>query len=180
MTEGPTIWRLVAILRGVRPDEVEAIGGALVEAGATAIEVPLNSPDPLKSVERLARRFGDAVLIGAGTVLEPGQAAAVRDAGGRLIVSPDAHAPVIEATKAAGLLSAPGVATATEVFSALRAGADALKLFPAFKIGTDGLKAFRAVLPPETPALAVGGVEPADFESWLAAGASGFGLGSSL
>ena len=171
---------IVAILRGVRPDEVEEICAALLRAGVTAIEVPLNSPEPLDSIRRIAERFGESALIGAGTVLEPEQVDQVRAAGGRLVVSPDAHAPVIRAAKAAGMMSVPGVATATEAFTALRAGADALKLFPAFKIGPDGYKALSAVLPPETWTLAVGGVETADFDAWLTAGVSGFGLGSSL
>ncbi|WP_428924913.1 2-dehydro-3-deoxy-6-phosphogalactonate aldolase [Marinibacterium sp. SX1] len=171
---------IVAILRGVRPDEVEAIAGVLVDSGITRIEVPLNSPDPLDSVARLARGYGEVALIGAGTVLSPEDVQAVRDAGGRLIVSPDCNADVIRATKAAGMLSFPGVMTPTECFAALRAGADGLKFFPGSLVGPAGLKAIRAVLPPETEVLAVGGAGPDNLAEWIAAGANGFGIGSEL
>lgn len=171
---------IVAILRGVAPEEAEAVAEACVSAGIRAVEVPLNSPEPLESIRRMAARFGAEALIGAGTVLVPEQVEAVRAAGGRLIVSPDAHPPVIQAAKAAGMVSIPGVFTATEAFSALRAGADGLKLFPAFKAGPDGFAALKAVLPPEAWVLAVGGVAVADFPAWLAKGISGFGLGTSL
>ena len=171
---------IVAILRGVRPDEVEAIAGVLVDSGITRIEVPLNSPDPLDSVARLARGYGEVALIGAGTVLSPEDVQAVRDAGGRLIVSPDCNADVIRATKAAGMLSFPGVMTPTECFAALRAGADGLKFFPGSLVGPAGLKAIRAVLPPETEVLAVGGAGPDNLAEWIAAGANGFGIGSAL
>lgn len=171
---------IVAILRGVRPEEVEAITGALVDAGITRIEVPLNSPDPLDSIARLVRTFGQDALIGAGTVLTLQDVAAVHDVGGKLIVSPDTNAEVIRATKAAGLLSYPGVMTPTECFAALRAGADGLKIFPGSLIGPDGLKAIRAVLPPGTEVLAVGGAGPDNLGQWIAAGADGFGIGSAL
>lgn len=171
---------LIAILRGVRPDEVEAIGAALVEAGIERIEVPLNSPEPLESVRRLARAFGGRAEIGAGTVMTPAEVEAVAAADGRLIVSPDADPAVIRATKAAGLRSAPGALTPGECFAALKAGADALKIFPAFLMGIEGLKALRAVLPAGTRVYMVGGVGPAGFADWIAAGADGFGLGSSL
>ncbi|MBR29256.1 MAG: 2-dehydro-3-deoxy-6-phosphogalactonate aldolase [Rhodobacteraceae bacterium] len=171
---------LVAILRGLRPEEAVAVGEALLAEGIDRIEVPLNSPDPLVSIARLAEAFGDRALIGAGTVLTKAEVEAVAGAGGRLIVAPNADAAVIRAAKAAGLTCLPGVFTATECFAALAAGADGLKLFPAFLMGPEGLKALRAVLPAGAQALPVGGVGPADFPAWLAAGASGFGLGSSL
>lgn len=171
---------LVAILRGIRPEEVDAIGDALVEAGFALVEVPLNSPDPLRSIERLAKRFGDRAVVGAGTVLTPAQVDSVRDAGGRLIVSPDSNPEVIARTVHAGLFSLPGFLTPSEGFSALAAGAHALKLFPADAAGPRMLKALLAVLPPRVPVIAVGGMEPTGVPSWLAAGATGLGLGSAL
>ena len=171
---------LIAILRGLRPDDAVGIGRALVAAGITRIEVPLNSPDPFASIRRLADALGDVAQIGAGTVLSPAQVAEVAVSGGQLVVSPDCNPEVIAATKAAGMASYPGVATPTEAFTALRAGADGLKLFPAFLIGPAGLGALRAVLPPATEIYAVGGVGPETFADWLAAGATGFGIGSAL
>ena len=171
---------LVAILRGVTPDEVVGIGEALVEAGFTLIEVPLNSPSPLASVERLARAFGERALIGAGTVLRVEDVGAVRDAGGRMVISPNSETDVIAATAAAGLASLPGYFTPTEAFAALRAGATALKLFPAEAASPGVLRAQRAVLPRHVPVLAVGGVAPDTMAPWRAAGADGFGLGSAL
>ncbi len=171
---------IVAILRGIRPDEAEPVAAALIGAGITKIEVPLNSPDPFDSIARIAARFGGTAVIGAGTVLLPGDVARVRDAGGTLIVSPDTNAVVIGATKRLGLLSYPGVMTPTECFAALAAGADGLKLFPASLIGPSGLRALRAVLPLETEILAVGGAEPEHFAAWFVAGISGFGMGSAL
>ena len=171
---------LVAILRGVRPDEVEAIGEALVEAGFTLIEVPLNSPDPLESISRLARRLGPAAVVGAGTVLTTGDVAAVAAAGGQLIVSPDSNPAVIRASVAAGLVSLPGFFTPTEGFAALAAGAHGLKLFPAEGASPAYLKAQRAVLPKGLPVLAGGGVTPDNLGAWMAAGANGAGLGSAL
>ncbi len=171
---------LVAIIRGVTPGEAEAIGEAIFEAGIRIIEVPLNSPDPLASIERLARRFGDGALIGAGTVLEASDVARVNDAGGRVIVSPNTFAPVIEAAAAAGLVSLPGFFTPSEAFTALRAGATGLKLFPAEGAAPAMVKAQRAVLPKDVPLLVVGGVSPGNMRPWLDAGAQGFGLGSGL
>ena len=171
---------LVAILRGLTPEEAPAVGDALVDAGFTLIEVPLNSPDPLRSIALLAERLADRALIGAGTVLQPAQVEAVGAAGGRLIVSPNVDAAVIRATRALGLVSLPGYQTPTEAFTALAAGATALKLFPADVASTAALRAHRAVLPSGTRVLAVGGVTPEGIAAWRAASADGFGLGSSL
>lgn len=171
---------LVAILRGVTPGEAEAIGEAVFDAGIRIIEVPLNSPDPLASIERLARRFGDGALVGAGTVLDAADVARVRDSGGRVIVSPNTFAPVIEAAAAAGLVSLPGFFTPSEAFAALRAGATGLKLFPAEGSAPAVVKAQRAVLPRDVPLLVVGGIGPGTMQPWLDAGAQGFGLGSGL
>ncbi|HCW60498.1 MULTISPECIES: 2-dehydro-3-deoxy-6-phosphogalactonate aldolase [Sphingobium] len=171
---------LVAILRGVRPDEVEPIGDALVEAGFTLIEVPMNSPDPLGSIGRLARRLEGKALVGAGTVLTPDQVDAVQQAGGQLIISPNSNLSVIARSAEAGLISMPGYFTPTEAFAAVQAGASALKLFPAEAATPTVLKAQRAVLPKELPVLAVGGINPGNMGPWVAAGADGFGLGSAL
>jgi len=171
---------LIAILRGVRPDEVEEIGEALVGAGYTLIEVPMNSPDPLESVSRLALRFAGRAVIGAGTVLREDQVAAVSAAGGTMIISPNANLRVISASAAAGLVSLPGIATPSEAFAAIEAGATALKLFPAEAASPAVVKAMRAVLPKETRLLPVGGIAPGTMAPWTAAGAAGFGLGSAL
>ena len=171
---------LIAILRGIEPREAEAVAGALIEAGVERIEVPLNSPDPLASVEIMARAFGASVLIGAGTVLTVQDVVRVAAAGGQMVVSPNTDGDVIRAARALEMQSWPGAFTASECFAALAAGASGLKLFPAAQLGTAGLKALRAVLPYEAQAVAVGGVGPSDFEAWRAAGATGFGLGSSL
>jgi len=171
---------LVAILRGVKPDEVVAIGEALVDAGIGIIEVPLNSPDPLVSIAALARRFGDSALIGAGTVLTVEQVGQVARAGGRIIVSPSTDYDVIAATAAEGLVSAPGYFTPSEAFLALKAGATALKLFPAEAATPALVRAQRAVLPKDVPLLIVGGVKPDAVGAWSEAGADGFGLGSAL
>lgn len=171
---------LIAILRGVRPEEVEAIGEALVDAGFTLVEVPLNSPDPIESIARLARRLGDRAMVGAGTVLREPDVAAVADAGGTLIISPNANPRVIAASAARGLISLPGIATPTEAFAALEAGATALKLFPAEAASPAVLKAMRAVLPQGVRVLPVGGIAPDNMQPWRDAGAPGFGLGSAL
>ncbi|ATY32385.1 2-dehydro-3-deoxy-6-phosphogalactonate aldolase [Sphingomonas psychrotolerans] len=171
---------LIAILRGVKPDEVEGIGDALVEAGFTLIEVPMNSPDPLDSIARLARRFEGKAVIGAGTVLNEGQVEQVLAAGGTMIISPNANTRVVAATVAAGMVSLPGVVTPTEAFAALEAGATALKLFPAEGSSPAILKAMRAVLPRDLRLLPVGGVTPDTMDPWREAGAAGFGLGSAL
>jgi len=171
---------LVAILRGVEPHEVEAVTEALIDAGFSMIEVPLNSPDPLTSIERLARRFGDDALIGAGTVLDTTQVRAVHEAGGRLIVSPNTDAAVIAASAEAGMVALPGYFSPSEAFTALKAGATGLKLFPAEAAIPAVLKAQRAVLPRDVPVLVVGGVTPHNMAPWQAAGANGFGIGSAL
>jgi 2-dehydro-3-deoxyphosphogalactonate aldolase len=171
---------LVAIIRGVTPGEAEAIGEAIHEAGIRIIEVPLNSPDPLQSIERLAKRFGEEMLVGAGTVLEPGDVGRVWDAGGRLIVSPETNVEVIAATAAIDLVSSPGYFTPSEAFAALRAGATALKLFPAEAASPAMLKAQLAVIPNKVPVLVVGGIKPDNMRPWLEAGATGFGLGGGL
>lgn len=171
---------LIAILRGVTPPEAPAIGAALVAAGITTIEVPLNSPDPLDSIAALAGSLGAAATVGAGTVLRAEDVDAVADAGGQIIVSPNCNAQVIARTKARGLQSWPGIFTPTEAFAALDAGADGLKLFPGAMAGTAGLAALRAVLPPGTQVYAVGGAGPENFGTWIAASADGFGLGSAL
>ncbi len=171
---------LVAILRGVRPEEVEAIGAALIGAGVRIIEVPLNSPDPLDSIARLARRFGEEALIGAGTVLTPADVTRVAEAGGRLIVSPGTDIEVIAATVEAGLVSAPGYFTPSEAFAAIRAGAHAIKLFPAEAAPPAVVKAHAAVLPKGVPLIVVGGITPEKMAAYRAAGAHGFGLGGAI
>ncbi|HEL3865862.1 TPA: 2-dehydro-3-deoxy-6-phosphogalactonate aldolase [Stenotrophomonas maltophilia] len=171
---------LVAILRGLTPQEAPAIGAALAEAGFHILEVPLNSPQPLQSIELLAKQLGDRCLIGAGTVLSTAQVQDVNNAGGRLVVMPHADVEVIAAAHASGMVCTPGVATPTEAFAALRAGADALKLFPAEQLPPPVLKAWSSVLPAGTPLLPVGGITPERMAAYRQAGAAGFGIGSAL
>ncbi len=171
---------LIAILRGITPDEALPIAQALVAAGITRIEVPLNSPDPFRSISQMAAGLAADVEIGAGTVLTVDDVAAVQAAGGSLIVSPNCNPDVISATRARGMASWPGVMTPTECFAAIQAGATGLKIFPASLIGPDGLKAIRAVLPKDLPVYAVGGAGPSNFADWVKAGASGFGIGTAL
>ena len=171
---------IVAILRGITPPEAVSVAAALIDAGVTTIEVPLNSPDPLDSIRAMQDRFGDQAKIGAGTVLTVQQVRDVAATGAGLIVSPNCDPAVIAATKQAGLDSFPGVMTPTEAFAALAAGADALKLFPGELVGPVGLKAMSAVIPKTVPLYAVGGVSAQNMGEWLAAGATGFGIGSSI
>jgi len=171
---------LIAILRGLTPGEAVAIGTAIADAGFRMLEVPLNSPDPLASIRLLQEHLGERCLIGAGTVMTTAQVGEVAAAGGRLIVMPHADTTVIASAKRAGLICAPGVATPTEAFAALAAGADALKMFPAEQLGPAVIKAWRAVLPPGLALLPVGGIAPHNMGSYVAAGASGFGVGSAL
>lgn len=171
---------LVAILRGIAPDDAIAVGDVLAKAGFRVLEVPLNSPQPMESIRRLSESLGSGYLVGAGTVMTAGQVEAVATAGGRLIVMPHADTQLIRAAKAAGMICIPGVVTPTEAFAALAAGADGLKLFPASQVSPAGLKAWRAVLPKEVPVLPVGGITPGNVAAWVDAGAQGFGIGSAL
>jgi len=171
---------LIAILRGVQPDEVEAIGDVLVATGFAIIEVPLNSPRPLDSISRLAKRFEGQAIIGAGTVLRVEEVDAVGNAGGSVIVAPNTDVQVVAAAVKSGLVAIPGFMTPSEALAALDAGASALKLFPAEASSSDALGAMRAILPADTRMLPVGGIKPATMGKWRAAGAAGFGLGSAL
>jgi 2-dehydro-3-deoxyphosphogalactonate aldolase len=171
---------LIAILRGIEPTEVLQVAQILQETGFLCVEIPLNSPDPLVSIARLREHFDGELLIGAGTVLTPVQVEAVQSAGAQLVVSPNTNPAVIRATKSRGLLSIPGFATPTEAFAALEAGADALKLFPAELAPPSALKALKAVLSNDAVVFPVGGISPQSMGAYLAAGATGFGIGSAL
>lgn len=171
---------LIAILRGITPEEVIPVGDALIEAGFCIIEIPLNSPRPLESIELLAKRHGADALVGAGTVLSTKAVDDVASAGGRLIVSPNTDPNVIARSVRQNLISLPGYFTASEAFEALEAGAHGLKLFPADAGSPSLLKAHRAVLPANVPLFAVGGITPESISSWLKVGATGFGIGSNL
>jgi 2-dehydro-3-deoxyphosphogalactonate aldolase len=171
---------LIGIIRGVTPGEAEAIGEAIFDAGIRIIEVPLNSPDPLNSIQKLAAKFGERALVGAGTVFTPANVEDVQAVGGRLIVSPHVNIAVIRAAAAANLVCCPGYFTPSEAFAALDAGATALKLFPAEGASPAVLKAQRAVIPSDVPVFVVGGIGPDNMQPWLDAGATGFGLGSGL
>jgi 2-dehydro-3-deoxyphosphogalactonate aldolase len=171
---------LIAILRGVRPDEVVEVCAALERAGVAIVEVPMNSPEPLVSIGKLAATFGDRLLIGAGTVMTPDQVREVAGVGGRLLVTPHADPELVRTAKGLGMMAAPGFFTPAEAFSLLRAGADAIKLFPAEAANPATIKAVRAILPPGTLVVPVGGVSVENIPAWTEAGAAGFGIGSSI
>ena len=171
---------LIAILRGVRPDDVVGIAEDLIAAGILIIEVPLNSPEPLESIRRLAAACAGKALVGAGTVMRGDEVDAIRAVGGELIVTPHANAAVVKRAKELGLLAVPGFFTPTEAFAMIEAGADGLKLFPAEAASPKVLGALRAVLPRTIPVLPVGGIDAAAIPAWLKAGANGFGIGSAL
>jgi 2-dehydro-3-deoxyphosphogalactonate aldolase len=171
---------IIAILRGIAPEDAKAVGEALIETGITTIEIPLNSPRPLESIALLAKAFGSVATIGAGTVLSVQDVRQIASAGGRIVVSPSFDAEVVQETKSLNMASWPGVLSPTECFAALKAGADGLKIFPCSVLGPSGVKAIRAVLPPETSVYAVGGAGPTNFADWIAAGVNGFGSGTAL
>jgi 2-dehydro-3-deoxyphosphogalactonate aldolase len=171
---------IVAILRGITPHDVLSVAECLVQCGIKTLEVPLNSPEPFSSIRLLHQHYGDKALVGAGTVLSEKEVELAAEAGARLILSPNMNSRVVERTSALGLTSMPGVATPTEAFAALAAGANALKLFPADVLGVASLKAWRSVLPPDVRIFAVGGIEAGNAASFLAAGAAGVGVGSWL
>jgi 2-dehydro-3-deoxyphosphogalactonate aldolase len=171
---------VIAILRGITPDEIIPVGRALMECGIKIIEIPLNSPQPFESIRRLSSDAGDKAIIGAGTVLHVADVAAVKAAGGQIIVSPNTNTAVIAATVAAGMISVSGYFTPTEAFTAIHAGAHAIKLFPAEAASPSVVKAQKAVLPSGFPVFIVGGVQSSDAANWMSAGATGFGLGGAL
>lgn len=171
---------LVAILRGLKPDEAVDVAAALKDAGFLCLEIPLNSPDPFTSIERLIKKFGSELLIGTGTVLTEADVAASHNAGAQFIVSPNTNPAVIRAAKSAGMISFPGFATPSEAFTALDAGADALKLFPAEAASPAILRAMKAVLPGKYPVFPVGGITADNMSDYHTAGAAGFGIGSSI
>lgn len=171
---------LVAVLRGITPAEIDAVGAALTEHGFRILEVPLNSPDPFDSIARLAARYGERCLTGAGTVVRLADVGRVADAGGRLVVMPHGDVAIVREAKRRGLICLPGVATPTEAFAALDAGADGLKMFPAEQLSPAALKAWRAVLPRDALVFPVGGIRPDNMAAFWAAGANGFGTGSNL
>ena len=171
---------IVAILRGVKPSEVLAVGNALYEAGVRIVEVPLNSPDPFVSIAALADHFKSRMIVGAGTVLDPQSVDNLKAAGGRVSVSPDCNPIVIARAIEQGLVALPGVFTPTEAFTAIRAGANHLKLFPAEAASPVTVKAWKAVLPKHVTIYAVGGVTPGNMQAWAAAGCTGFGIGSNI
>lgn len=171
---------VLAVLRGVTPEEAPAVGDALIEAGLTILEVTLDSPSPFESLRRLADRYGDRALIAAGTVLKADQAAAAAAAGAQMIVAPNFAPAVVAATRAAGVISCPGVMTPSEAFAALDAGADALKLFPGDALAPKAVKGLRAVLPKDARLIVTGGVDEANARDFIEAGADGVGVGSAL
>ncbi|WP_104664858.1 2-dehydro-3-deoxy-6-phosphogalactonate aldolase [Ensifer adhaerens] len=176
----PMKYPLIAILRGLKPAETEGVVGALIETGITAIEIPLNSPDPFRSIETAVKMAPEGCLIGAGTVLTTAQVEQLADVGGRLMVSPNVEPAVISLAAKKGMVTMPGVLTPTEALSAAAAGATGLKFFPASVLGPSGITAIRAILPPELEIAAVGGVSDANFGDYAKAGIRSFGLGSSL
>jgi 2-dehydro-3-deoxyphosphogalactonate aldolase len=171
---------LIAVLRGITPGEIDAVGTALFDHGFRILEVPLNSPDPFDSIARLAQRFGERCLTGAGTVIQVADVARVADAGGKLIVMPHGDVAIVREAKRLGMLCVPGVSTPTEAFAALHAGADGLKMFPAEQLPAAALKAWRAVLPKDALVFPVGGIRPDNMTPYWEAGANGFGTGSNL
>jgi len=171
---------LIGILRGITPLEAESISDILIESGISIIEVPLNSPEPFKTIERMVKFHGKNGIFGAGTVLKENEVKSVSDCGGQIIVSPNLNTLVVKKTKDLNMLSFPGVFTATECFDAIQSGADGLKFFPASLLKEENFNALNAVLPKNTISIAVGGINEKDFSSWLNVNISGFGLGSNL
>ena len=171
---------LIAILRGLTPDRCAIVGEILIAEGFTKLEVPLNSPNPMKTISEMQNSFGNSVTIGAGTVTNVSEVNELSDLGCQMIVSPNTDTEVIKATKKNGMLSFPGAFTPSECFSAINAAADGIKIFPAFKLGIEGFKALKAVLPSDLKTYAVGGINETHFSDWLDAGVTGFGIGSNL